>query len=80
MKKLTKKDKKFRKKVLLILCGTILAYFLIVTIFYKKSKIHYEYVEDGKAYISEHCYERNQYTFCKKDGIYIPVNGYYTTD
>lgn len=80
MKKLTKKDKKFRKKVLLILCGTILVYFLLVTVFYKKSKIHYEYIEDGKAYISEHCYEKNQYTFCKKDGIYIPVNGYYTTD
>lgn len=80
MKKLTKKDKKFRKQMVLILSGLILLYVLIITIFYKKSKEHYEYIEDGKAYISEHCYEKNQYTFCKKDGIYIPVNAYYTTD
>lgn len=80
MKKLTKKDKKFRKKVLLILCGTILIYFLLITVFYKKSKIHYEYIEDGKAYISEHCYEKKQITYCKKGDSYILVNGYYTTD
>lgn len=69
-----------KRNILIVLLLIICVYVSIITIFFKEKQKYYGYVKDGKGYRSEYCYEQNQLTYCKENGVFISVDSYYITD